>query len=131
VEVERLLHGQEEVDVEVLRREADRAARRLVVVDRVVAEDRDLAAGRLREPGRAVDQRRLAGAVGPEQAEELTRLDVERDALERLDAGGVALDEVGDLQCLRNGIEPIGRSRAYPCPGLPPLRSAITRSIRP
>jgi hypothetical protein len=131
VELERLLHGQEEVDVEVLRREADRAARRLVVVDRVVAEDGDLAAGRLREPGRAVDQRGLAGAVGPEQAEELTRLDVERDALERLDAGGVALDEVGDLQCLRNGIEPIGRFRAYPCPGLPPLRSAMTRSMRP
>jgi hypothetical protein len=104
VVVERLLDGEEEVDVEVLRRQPDRLARLLVVVDRVVAEDADRPRGRLSQAGRAVDQRRLAGAVGPEQAEELARVDVERDALQRLDASGVALDEVGDLQSRADGV---------------------------
>ena len=71
VVVERLLDGQEPVEVQLLRRQPDRLARLAVVVDRVVAEDPDRARGRLREPGRAVDQRRLARAVRPEQPEEL------------------------------------------------------------
>ena len=73
--VERLLDGQEPVEVELLRRQADGLTRLAVVVDRVVAEDLDRARGRLRQAGRAVDQGRLAGAVGAEQAEELARLD--------------------------------------------------------
>jgi hypothetical protein len=36
-----------------------------------VAEDLDAPGRRLREPGRAVDERRLARAVGAEQPEEL------------------------------------------------------------
>ena len=98
VVVERLLDGQEPVEVQLLRRQADRQARLLVVVDRVVAEDPDRARGRLREPGRAVDQRRLAGAVRAEQAEELARLDLERDAAQRLDPGRVALDQILDVE---------------------------------
>ena len=78
-------------------------ARLAVVVHGVVAEDADRAGRRLREPGRAVDQRRLAGAVGPEQAEELALLDLQRDALERLGAGRVALDQVFDLQGVHCG----------------------------
>ena len=39
VEVERLLDGQEEVDVQLLRRKPDRGAGVRVVVERVVAED--------------------------------------------------------------------------------------------
>ena len=42
VVVERLLDRQEPVEVELLRREPDRRAGLLVVVDRVVAEDPDL-----------------------------------------------------------------------------------------
>ena len=98
VVVERLLDGQEPVEVRLLRRQPDRLARVGVVLDRVVAEDLDLARGRLREPGRAVDQRRLAGAVGAQQAEELARLDLERDSAQRLDPGRVALDEVLDVE---------------------------------
>src|SRR6185436_4246098 len=41
---------------------------------------------------------RLARAVGPEQAEELAGLDLQVDALERLRAGGVALDKGGDVE---------------------------------
>src|SRR5215213_6027681 len=96
--VERLLEREEPVEVEVLRRQPDRQPRLGVVVDGVVAEHADRARRRLREPRRAVDQRRLAGAVGPEQAEELTRADRQRDALESLRAGLVALVEVRDLQ---------------------------------
>ena len=76
VVVERLLDGEEPVEVELLRGQPDRLARLAVVVDRVVAEDLDRAPGRLRQAGRAVDQGRLAGAVGPEQPEELPRLDL-------------------------------------------------------
>ena len=53
--------------------------------------------GRAR-PGGAVDQRRLARPVGAEQAEELALADLERHALQRLRAGGVALDQVADLE---------------------------------
>jgi len=48
--VERLLDGEKPVDVRLLRGEPDRLARLGVVVDRIVAEDLDRAAGRLREP---------------------------------------------------------------------------------
>ena len=98
VVVERLLDGEEPVEVDLLRRQPDRLPRLAVVVDRVVAEDLDRAPGRLREPGRAVDQRRLAGAVGPQQAEQLPRLDLQRDAAQRLDPGRVALGQVLDVE---------------------------------
>ena len=38
------------------------------------------------EPRQAVEQRGLAGAIGPDQARDLPRGDVERDAVERHDA---------------------------------------------
>ncbi len=98
VVVERLLEREEPVQVEVLRREADRGAGLLVVVDRVVAEDADRAGGRLREAGRAVDERRLAGAVGAEEPEELPLADLERYAAQRLRPRRVALDEILDLE---------------------------------
>ncbi len=81
VVVERLLAGQKPVEVELLRREPHRLARLGVVLDRVMAEDLDAPAGRLRQPGGAVDQRGLAGAVGAEQPEELTVADLEVDPL--------------------------------------------------
>ena len=98
VVVERLLDGQEPVEVDLLRGQADRLARLFVVGDRVVAEDLDRARGHLRQTGRAVDQGRLAGAVGAEQAEQLARLDLERDPLQRLDSGRVAFDQILDLE---------------------------------
>ena len=98
VVVERLLDGEEPVEVQLLRRQPDRLPRRPVVADRVVAEDPDRPRGRLRQPGRAVDQRRLAGPVGPQQPEELPRRDIERDAAQRLDPGRVALGQILDVQ---------------------------------
>ena len=100
VVVERLLDGQEPVEVQLLRRQPDGLAGLAVVADRVVAEDPDRPRRRLREPGRAVDQRRLAGAVRAQQPEELARLDVEGDAVQRLDPRRVALDQILDVQGL-------------------------------
>ena len=109
VVVEGLGNGEKPVEVELLRRQPDCLARLAVVVDRVVAEDLDRSRGRLREPGRAVDQGRLAGAVGAQQPEELPRLDLERDAAQRLDPGRVALDQALDLQGVRfdRGVEAV------------------------
>ena len=42
------------------------------------------------------DQRGLAGAVGPEQREDLAAPDVEVDVLQRLEARGIGLGQVGD-----------------------------------
>ena len=51
----------------------------------VEAEDPRLAARRQQQRGEDLDQRRLAGAVGPEQPEELAGRDLEVDAGERDD----------------------------------------------
>ena len=108
VVVERLLAGEKPVEVELLRRQPHRLARRAVVGDRVVAEDEDLALGRLGEPGGAVDQGRLARPVRPQQPVELAVLDLERHALERLDPGRVALDQALDVEGLRR-LRVVGR----------------------
>ena len=58
--------------------------------DDVLAGDAQLAFGRLFQPGNDVEQRRFAAARGADQDQELTRCDVDLDALEHLD-GLVAL----------------------------------------
>ena len=58
---------------------------RLVSVATSKPKIRRLAAGREQERRQDLDQRRLAGAVGPEQPEELARRDLEVDAVERDD----------------------------------------------
>ena len=70
----------------------------LDLIDRVMAEDPDRARAGTGKAGGAVDKRRLAGTVGTEQAEEVARGDIQVDALERLCAGRVALDEALDLE---------------------------------
>src|SRR5262249_51182209 len=57
--------------------------------------DQDLALGRVDNARDALDQRRLAGAVGPEQAVDLPGAHVEVDAVEDFGAR-VALDETAD-----------------------------------
>ena len=77
--------------VEFLRHQADHRAGGAIVRDDVVAGDRDLAGARLDDAADDVDQRRLAGAVRPEQRENLAAADVQVDALQRLEAAGVGL----------------------------------------
>ena len=60
------------------------------------AEDLDLAGGRAVEPFEDLDRRRLARAVGSEQAEALARGDFQVDPVDRVDravAAGVLLCE--------------------------------------
>ena len=50
-----------------------------------------------------VDQRRLAGAVRAEQREDLAAADLEIDVLERLEARGIGLRQIGDGDDGRHG----------------------------
>ena len=49
--------------------------------DRIATEDADLPGVGRQQPARQPDRRRLTGAVGPDQAEHLAGLDVERQAV--------------------------------------------------
>jgi hypothetical protein len=62
----------------------------------IVSEDADRAGAAASQSGDRVDGRRLAGAVRPEEAEELAGLDAQRNAVDR-SKGSVPLDEVFDL----------------------------------
>jgi hypothetical protein len=78
---ERLAHGEEAVEVDVLLREADPGARLLRVVR--LAEDEHLALRHPQEVAHGADQRGLAGAVGTQEPEEGARVDLEVEVLER------------------------------------------------
>ncbi len=69
-----------------------------VLVD-VEAPDRDRAAGLVDQPGEDVDQRRLARAVGAEQAEDLPARHVEADVVQRPLAAGIGLGQLFDADC--------------------------------
>ena len=66
----------------VLEHEADIALLHGLVRGVLVAEE-DGAAGRPLEPGDQPQQRRLAGTGGPQKRDQLARLDVERDLVQR------------------------------------------------
>ena len=83
------------------------------VAPRVDAEHGDLAAVGLVEALEDLDRRRLAGAVGPEQAEDLAAADLEVDAVDGLDLA-VALAQAGDAD---DGWRLVGQ----------PLIASITR----
>ena len=95
----RLVHDDREhllelVEVDFLRHEADAGLRAVELAVDVVAEDGDAAAALLDERHDDADGRRLAGAVRPEQREEIALGDVEVDAAQRLHAIRVGLGQV-------------------------------------
>ena len=73
-----------------------------------MAENPHAAAIGARESGEDRDQRRLAGAVGAEQAEELARLHGEVDAGERIDVAEATCEPV-DLDRQRH-VDAVCRS---------------------
>jgi hypothetical protein len=79
VEVEDLGAGQEVVEVRALRREADVLAERRL--PHVVAENLRLARGRADQAHQDLQRRGLAGAVRADEAEQLTALHLEIDAV--------------------------------------------------
>ena len=95
-ELEVLPGGRPLVDVRRLGDEVDPPADRLELARDVVAEHPRAPARRLRPAGEDADHRRLPGAVGAEQAEDLARRDLQADAVQRAHVA-VALREVLDL----------------------------------
>jgi hypothetical protein len=61
-----------------------------------VAVDGDCAGAAIDDAADDADQLDFAGPVGPEQGEDLAAADVQVDALEGLEAGGVGLGDVAD-----------------------------------
>ena len=84
-------------------------AGRLVPGD-VDAVEQDPPGRRAEQPGDRAEQRRLAGAVGSDEGDELARADVERDAVER-DDGAVARRQPLDDGSIRTGCTTGGRPR--------------------
>ena len=131
-------HRLEGVGGQFLRHEADQRARGAVVADDVMAVDRDRAGGRIDDAADDADQRGLAGAVRPEQRENLAAADVQVDALERLEAGGIGLGQIldgddglhgraGRCGTLRDmddaGLELPARSRGNELPAVPAIEN--------
>ena len=104
-------------DGELLRHQADPRPRLSVVADDVVAVGGDLALARRDDAADDRDQRRLAGAVRPEQREDLAAADIEIDVRQRLEAGRIGLRQVRD-----------GDDRLHGNPG--PRRLLDTRPVR-
>ena len=70
----------------------------------------DAAGVRLPQSDDALDERRLAGAIGAEQAEDLPPVDVQRDAAYGVD-GAVRLGQIAD----RDGVRADGLTVASTC----------------
>ena len=89
-------HRLEGVGVKLLRHKPDHGARGAVVADVVVAVHRHGAAGRIGDAADDVDQRGLAGAVRPEQRENLAAPDLQVDAFQRLETRVVGLGKISN-----------------------------------
>ena len=94
--LQRLANGEERVEHQFLRHDAEKPSRIAIVGDDVVAEDASLAGIGVGQAREDRDQSGLAGAVGSEQAEELARFDAEVDAGKRLHGAETARD-IDDL----------------------------------
>ena len=77
-----LARGERRVYRDVLRHAADRAAYGPRCTSEVVARDTDLARVRREQRREHGERRRLAGAVGPEQADDLAGRNFERELVE-------------------------------------------------
>ncbi len=84
----------------------------------VLAEHADVAAVAVPEPLEDLDRRRLARAVGAEDGDDLTRREVEVEAVDRL-LGAVALGQAADADGLAGGrARPDGAGGAAPSAGV-------------
>src|SRR5947199_230073 len=91
-ELEVLHHGEVAIEREGLRDVADVRAHLLAVALDVEAVDGGVAAGRDEKAAEDADERRLAGAVRTEEAEDLAARDLQRDAVERTNGAEVLAD---------------------------------------
>src|SRR5207248_935318 len=119
LEPERLLDGEEGVEVDLLRDQADGAAGELIVAHDVAAEHLHGAFAGERGSRHQADQRRLPGPVGAEEREDLAAMDVEVDVIESGE-GAVALGRAPQAHRLKHeGRMPQRRFRcAAPVSGI-------------
>ena len=103
--LERLSSGEPVVEGEFARQIPDPSVDRHRIDRRLDAEDEGFARGRSDEVQHRPDRRRLAGAVGPEKAEDLALFDLEVD----IDDPAVAAVGLGELLELDNG----GHERSF------------------
>ena len=109
-QVDRLAAGQVRPQVDVAGDVGEPAVQRDRVAPRVAAEQRDRAGVGAQQPEQDADRRRLARAVGPEEAVDLALRDLEVEPVERAERAE-RLDEAGDLD-------------RGPCHGAQPTRRA-------
>src|SRR5471032_3632781 len=86
----------EGIGVQFLRYQADQGPRAAIRRDDVMAIDRYAALTRIGDAADDADQRGLAGAVRPQQREDLAAVDIQIDAIQRLETGAVGLGQIGD-----------------------------------
>ena len=91
-------HIEKRIVDQFLRHHAERAARLPVVAHHVMPHDGGVAGIGAGEPGENGNQRGFAGAVGPQQAKKLARLNVERNPVERL-GGAKAFAQIAHADC--------------------------------
>src|SRR5512132_1798790 len=96
LDFQRLAHGEEGIEHELLRNDAERAARAAVIGDDVVSLDSGATAIGACQPRDDRNERRLARAVRPKQSEKLAFGDGQIDARKRLHAAEATRD-VNDL----------------------------------
>src|SRR3954454_1046176 len=91
-----LVGGEVLVERRILEDQPDVAAYGALLVADVVAGDRRRAPAGVDESAEHLDRGRLAGAVGPQEAEDLAAVDVEADVID-CDEVSVALGQAPDL----------------------------------
>src|SRR5262249_2714742 len=98
------------IEVDFLRHHADTRLRQRELGVEIVSKDRYLAARLVDEGGHYADCGRLAGAVGPEQREEIAFIDFQVDALQGLHAVLVGFRELTEREGL-HGV--VGRPKKW------------------
>ena len=119
VEAQVLLAGEVVVERQLLEHEPDARTNLVPGPHHVVAGDPGNAPAGMQERAQDGDRGRLAGAVGPEEPEQLTRLDRERDAVDGREVPE-PLDEAVDLD---RPVRPVCRNHngsGYRPPDRPP-----------
>src|SRR3989344_770521 len=79
-----LMDGQERIEIEFLRAQADQPARAGVFTDRIIAEGLGLAFLEIRKSGQDGDGRGFPGAVGAQERKKVAAFDLQGDVVQRL-----------------------------------------------
>ena len=117
LDLERLAHGEERIEDDLLRHDADGAPRGAVIAAHVVAHHRKAARVGAHQPAERGNEGGLAGAVRPEEAEEFALGHGERHARERDDVAVTLVDaiELRERDEVRGQVGEVQRLAAPQC----------------